>query len=421
MKRPSRTGKAVRLRFDPDAMPEPFSHSSRSQAANAITLSRAAFEIENVFRSGAVVQRASVPVYGDLSETGRKHLASLIHDLIVFVLVEDVGLDLRKSKFPRPTDRGRSNQVDRAKNICLFSGGVDSYAGILLAKERLRDVRGVFCAHTDQARTIHIVRKIAHSWLSKAGVAVSELRVPRIGAHGYAQLRGFLYLVSAAAWVDATGADALLVTECGPTMYQPRFSPFDSITMTTHPVVLHYSKAVIEAILRRKVRIVTPFENLTKAEVIAISPEKRGLRWTHSCVSQRFGRHDGTCYGCVIRRLAATAAGVKDVTYARNPISDESAHGGNLMSLLAYSYDLLTDYKNMQSYELENVKIYGKHDLFKRFALDNFSAIHRLLVQGHRVRPSIRQMYVDLLSRIGRRPLEMRLKRLAEGQFSPVF
>jgi len=190
--------------------------------------------------------------------------------------------------------------------------------------------------------------------------------------------------------------------------------------MTTHPVVMRFASKVIRILLQREIKIVTPFENLTKAEVFAVSPHKSGLRYTHSCISQRFGRHDGTCYGCVIRRLAGIAAGVDDVHYDKNPINDKHARAGNLMSLLAYSYDLLTNYADMDTFEIEMIEAYSKQDLFRRFALDNFAAIHRLIRKRHRVRAPILQMYKSLVARIGTKALDARLDDLKQAKFVPA-
>jgi len=185
-------------------------------------------------------------------------------------------------------------------------------------------------------------------------------------------------------------------------------------------VVMRFASKVIRILLQREIKIVTPFENLTKAEVFAVSPHKSGLRYTHSCISQRFGRHDGTCYGCVIRRLAGIAAGVDDVHYDKNPINDKHARAGNLMSLLAYSYDLLTNYADMDTFEIEMIEAYSKQDLFRRFALDNFAAIHRLIRKRHRVRAPILQMYKSLVARIGTKALDARLDDLKQAKFVPA-
>lgn len=408
-------------RFDPRAIPPVFLEPGHAPAANAIVVSQSVFNVEKEIRFGARVRQAQLTLF-DAGSLGYDlgTLSALLHDLTIFTLAEDVAFRLRGTRFKRG-DRSDARSFNTVSDVCLFSGGTDSYSGILLAKRKLKRVAGVYCAHSDQARMIHIVREIERKVLKGAGIGLHELRVPSMGSRGYAQLRGFLYVVGSAAWMDLLQADRLLVTECGPTMYQPRFSPFDSITMTTHPVVLAYASAVMRILLGRDIEILTPFEDLTKAEVLAICPDKPGLRYTHSCISQRFGRHDGTCYGCVIRRLAAVAAGIADVHYDKNPIADVHAKAGNLMSLLVFSFDLLTRYREMPDYETGIIEAYGKQDLFRRFALDNFAAIHRLVRQRHRVRASILRLYKALLKAIGAGPLDRRLDALGRADFAPRF
>ena len=56
--------------------------------------------------------------------------------------------------------------------------------------------------------------------------------------------------------------------------------------MTTHPKVVQLAGQAINLLLGRKITIKTPFENLTKAEVVAISPMKPAIKLTHSCITQ---------------------------------------------------------------------------------------------------------------------------------------
>jgi 7-cyano-7-deazaguanine synthase in queuosine biosynthesis len=420
MKRTNKTLTGHSFRFDPLEIPELFLRPQLARSANAMVVADSVFEIERAFRYGCRVRKATLPLYAATAfRYHLKALQKLLHDLIVFVLAEDLSFTLKNTKLVSPTPK-KPRHFEPTRNVCLFSGGVDSYSGILLAQEKFKNVVGVFAAHSDQARMIHIVRGIERKVLAKARIELHELRVPSVGARGYAQLRGFLYIVGAGAWMDLLKADRLLVTECGPTMYQPKFSPFDSITMTTHPRVIRFAGDVLRILLQREIEIVTPFEDLTKAEVIAISPDQWGLRYTHSCISQRFGRHDGTCYGCVIRRLAAIAAGVEDVRYDKNPIVDKHAKAGNLMSLLAYSYDLLVDYRQMDTFEIEMIEAYSKQDLFRRFALDNFAAIHRLIQNKQRVRAPILRMYESLVARLGTKILAARLDDLQKPKVVPA-
>ena len=91
------------------------------------------------------------------------------------------------------------------------------------------------------------------------------------------------------------------------------------------------------------------------------------------------------------------------------------------MSLLTFCYDLLTNYSQMDTYEVEMIEAYSKQDLFRRFALDNFAAIHRLIQQGHRVRSPILQLYRSLIGKIGTKPLSARLRELKKAAFVPAF
>ncbi len=389
-------------------------------ALNAILTGNSIFQLEQAIRTRRIATLV-VPLF---QSPGLAYdlvkLRSLLHELIVFTLVEDVDIEFKNLQW-QGGEQLDLLDLSHVENICLFSGGVDSYSGLLLASKAIKSVEGVFCAHSDQARIIHIVANLQKRVLDPLGLVVSKILVPSIGAKGYAQLRGFLYLLSAAAFAHKYGAKRIIVTECGPTMYQPRFSPLDSTTMTTHPFVVRKAKEIIDLLLNREVKIVTPFEDLTKAEVVAISPSKEGLKYTHSCISQRFGTHDGTCYGCVIRRLATTAAGVEDVKYTKNPLSDPNANAGNLYTLLNFCAEILTKYHRMEEFETGTIEAYHKKDLFRRFALDNFAAVFRLLSENKRVVKPIREIYNGVVKRVGVETLEDRLRALANPRFKANF
>jgi 7-cyano-7-deazaguanine synthase in queuosine biosynthesis len=387
---------------------------------NALVVGSSVFETEQELRT-SLVRRVIIPFYpSNENKYDLVSIGKLINDLLIFTLVEDVDVRFRSvQKQQQSLEMVRHER--RVSNVCLFSGGVDSYSGLLLSNRSLGDVEAVFCAHTDQSRTIHIVDELERRIFRRKGMDIDKVHVPSIGKGGYAQLRGFLYVLAATSVAHKLDSQNIIVTECGPTMYQPRFSPLDSVTMTTHPFVVRTAARIASLLLGRDLRVITPFEDLTKAEVIAISPEKEGLKHTHSCISQRFGTHDGTCYGCVIRRLATIAVGVDDVRYIKNPIADPNANAGNLYTLLTYCYEILTDYDQMEDYETGTIETYEKQDLFRRFALDNFAAIHRLLSENKRVVRPIREMYEGLRDKLGSQIFDDRLKHLARGKILPNF
>src|SRR6202035_4056169 len=97
---------------------------------------------------------------------------------------------------------------------------------------------------------------------------------------------------------------------------------------------------------------------------------------------------------------------VEDVKYNKNPIGDPNARAGNLYSLLNFCAQILTRYSRMEEFETGMIEAYHKKDLFRRFALDNFGAILRLLSENKRVVRPIREMYYAVAGRIGASTIE---------------
>jgi len=85
------------------------------------------------------------------------------------------------------------------------------------------------------------------------------------------------------------------------------------------PVFFEGLSAVLNQAMTGRLRIIRPFDGLSKIEVLA-----RGaglpLQLTFSCINPVTGRHCGVCNKCWERRVAFRKAGVVDLTeYAANP------------------------------------------------------------------------------------------------------
>lgn len=295
-------------------------------------------------------------------------LKQILEELFLLIMLEDVSVEIKDTFDTKGRIRKRVD-FPKKEAIVLFSAGVDSYSGIKLAEAIYKNLLGLFVAHNDQPRIINIVEKMKPN----IGTEIRTFYAPGMGSMGYSQLRGFLYILCGGAYANLCKASKILVTECGPTMYQPLFSPYDSITYTTHPYVLKAAKDVLDLLLDFKPKIIIPFEDLTKAEVISNSGIT-DYNKTHSCISQRFGEHDGTCFGCVIKKLACLVSGVRDVKYNKD-VFDEEANQDNLLNVLAYSEDLISNYENMPSFQKEKIEEFDKKDLFQRNALDNLAGL----------------------------------------------
>lgn len=398
-------------------------HTEKGLAAHPImAVANAVFHLEKILRKTSVDEvRIAVSTNHLLTPAWRSLLVSLT-ELVSYVLLEEVAFTIAKIAPLKPKRIRTPFDLTPTRTICLFSGGVDSFVGLSLAAARFPGLNAVFCAHSDQAHAIRIVKNLESKELNPRRIPLRKVYVPPIEKQGYAQTRGFLYILMAAAWMQLLKSSTLVVTEVGPTMYQPKFAPFDVVTLTTHPVVVEAAKSVLEHLLGRPIKILTPFEDLTKAEVFALAPSGPGIGRTHSCISQRFGDHDGTCYGCVVRRLASIASRRRDVTYRRNPLVDPTAARGNLLALLRFNLDFLQDPYRMEQFEVGDIFSYGKKELFQRFALDNFSAVHHLLKTRATVASDVKRIYQYAVSVLGGvQPLEDRLAALSAGAFTTNF
>lgn len=336
-------------------------------------------------------------------------ISAELRKLLNLVLVEDLEFEFSfSSDDVEPLARARES----ADAVCLFSGGVDSLCGILDTAQRFNNIRPLFCSHTDQSKIHTIVDSLRRRLPEPLPKRFCTMRVPPIQTGGYAQTRGFLYLLSGAAVAHATGSNRLVISEVGPTMYQPRFGPLDEVTMTTHPYVVRAAQSIATLILGTEPEFHLPFEDCTKAEVLAGCLAPRLLRETHSCISQRFGTHDGTCYGCVVRNLSARAAAVPDVEYRRDPIVDDQANAENLAPLLDFCADVLMDYAALPLYRKENIELFAKRDLFERFSLDLFCGLHRTLLSGQTLSSVAAFYHARIVKDLGEATLCDRMEQL---------
>lgn len=390
-----------------------FAYKENRRSRDILSIAFSIFQLEKILRE----EKISNIKIGRFLNTNSIELKSLISELISFVLLENVNIDFFNSDkrfYSKKFEEVSEKDVDA---LVLFSGGIDSYAGIHWAKNKFNKISGLFCAHSDQAWSIHTVNELSKNILSNQDIKLNTINVPKIEKGGYSQLRGFLYILSAGAWLELLNIDTIVLSECGPTMYQPRFGQFDNVTMTTHPVVVEIALKILELLLGRKINIYMPFEDMTKAEVISYLSDEISIANTHSCISQRFGTHDGTCYGCIIRRLGSIATNRKDVAYSRNPLIENNANKDNLLSLLLFSQDILLSPKTMPLYQIENIESYEKYNLFKRFALDNLAAIHLLNSHGIKLTKEVKVIYEDYITQNTIKDLNQRLEDLKNRNY----
>lgn len=317
-------------------------------------------------------------------------------------------------------------KLDKYDTLCLFSGGVDSFTGIFESKKKFGNVLGICIEHTDQSRLINITKRLVEDILTPNNIKCNFIYVPpihsKINKKGYSQLRGLLYLLSAGSYIDLVKAKRIIITECGSTMYQPKYGLYDTVTSTTHPYILKTGKKLLEIILNRKIDLIIPFEDMTKAEIIVYSSSNKYLDRTYSCISSMLGKHCGTCYGCVLRKLGAILANVKDCEYNKDILFDETANLYNLIAMIKFANFYLTNKDLVEKHTLQKIKEFNKENLYQRQSLDLLASLY-LLKKKKKIKFSSRveKLYENYVKPINPEILEKRIKDVLSKSKKPNF
>jgi 7-cyano-7-deazaguanine synthase in queuosine biosynthesis len=217
-------------------------------------------------------------------------------------------------------------------SVALFSGGLDSLAGVL---ERLETTNeevflishrsGLPSTKRTQASLAQALRRNypgrVHPYSFDCGLANER------GAEETQRTRAFLFGSIAFAVAHRLGLDSFFAYENGVTSLnfirrQDLMSARAS--RTTHPQTHALMADFLSEVHGGPVKVVNPFWTKTKADVFTILDRVKGRDLISSAVScsKTFQRlpgnatHCGCCFQCVDRRIAAYAAGLQDIDNA---------------------------------------------------------------------------------------------------------
>jgi|SRR5882724_7081728 len=238
---------------------------------------------------------------------------------------------------PRPseTEQYLSLWPEQQPNITvLFSGGLDSLAGMVTQLERYRDYSFILlsgCTHTRMAASqLGLVQALRRHWHNISRELIS-IRVP-FGIHKPQEAsreevsqrsRGFVFLLLGAVAAVMARSQSLWVCENGVgavNLWLNEGQLGIDNARGVHPLSLIHMSEFLNLILQQPLRIYNPFQFSTKAQMC--QPLKRlGLdnliTRTVSCDSFplriRGVPQCGLCTSCLLRRLALHAADLEHV------------------------------------------------------------------------------------------------------------
>lgn len=253
--------------------------------------------------------------------------------------------------------------------VLLFSGGLDSLAGAVVAAVRERR-RVALVSHRSNTK-IHskqkqLVRELDHVsahkafhipvWVNKDG-ALSKEHTQRT--------RSFLFASLGFAVARAHGLDRLRFYENGIVSLNLPISEQvvgGRATRTTHPQVLNGFARLFGALIQSSFVVENPFLWLTKGEIVNVIGDggcaeliKDSVSCTHTMDQTKLHTHCGRCSQCVSRRFATLASKYGDhdpaEMYKVDLLEGEREDGVDL-TLLESFIRAATDWKTKNEFQL---------------------------------------------------------------------
>jgi hypothetical protein len=304
----------------------------------------------------------------------------------------------------------RRDVPSEVDSVSLLSGGLDSLGGgVVLARTGRRPW---FVSHSSRCPTIDKAQRrcetaLAALWSAaprRLVVTLAPSRVrkpaqpfPEEGEREPSQRgRSLLFLAAAAGAADLAGVEELYMFENGIISTNLPLSPArlgSMSTRTAHPKVLALFADLASEVLGRRLKVVNPFQSLTKAEVVrdVLRPSLRidDIQATVSCwQAGRTPRPCGGCVPCLVRRIAMRVAELPDEAYMIDLLDDPLAHEesdalSNLVELmmLAASFrelddgELLVRYPQLLDGADHGAPVEAVIHLYRRFATEVFEVI----------------------------------------------
>jgi 7-cyano-7-deazaguanine synthase in queuosine biosynthesis len=252
-------------------------------------------------------------------------LFELTGDVFNFYFVQRQGRELRSAE-----PRGE-NQKGDSDCVCLFSGGLDGFAGVTNLANRRR--KPMLVSHyISNLKPIQQQQVEAFDKTFKFELEHLQFRVaprnnnstfsPFVTVENTQRPRSFLYLSIAALVAFERGLSEVFICENGVLAINVPMTAArlgSRSTRSTHPHFLQPFQSFIRELFKSAITIRNPFSFKTKREVVEVVKQlslKKELHQTISCwgfprrtMNTPNTRHCGYCLPCIHRRVSFVAAG----------------------------------------------------------------------------------------------------------------
>jgi len=247
-----------------------------------------------------------------------------------------------------------TDRADQPDEIALFSGGLDSFAGVIEAQAEGKKM--VLVGHHAASKIFSIQKQLVDALNQRACgprlffVPVNITNTGSVPVEYTQRTRSFLFAALGVVVARMFGKDEITFYENGVVSLNIPIAG-DVLgaraTRTTHPKVIQGFETFFSSLLEREISVRTPFQWLTKTEIVRkIDAYGAGelLAQTNSCTRPRAMTkqhpHCGVCSQCIDRRFAVLAAGLGDAEpgdlYGVDLLTGDRTHDRDVRMAAAY-------------------------------------------------------------------------------------
>lgn len=287
-------------------------------------------------------------------EEVRKGLA----DMLGFLSDDHYTFEFVPAQFPLAEKEAYFSNLtdgaDQPDEIALFSGGMDSFAGVVEAQAEGKKM--VLVGHHAASKIFNIQKQLVDALNQRACgprlffVPVNITNTGSVPVEYTQRTRSFLFAALGVVVARMFGKDEFTFYENGVVSLNIPIAG-DVLgaraTRTTHPRVIRGFETFFSSVLEREISVRTPFQWLTKTDVARKIDEHSGadlLAKTNSCTRPRAMTkkhpHCGVCSQCIDRRFAVLSAGLGEVEsadlYGVDLLTGDRTHDRDVRMAAAY-------------------------------------------------------------------------------------
>lgn len=321
--------------------------------------------------------------------------------------------------------QGGTWPFDEAEQLAMFSGGLDSLAGVVQrASEGHRLVlvshRSVSTMDSRQRRLFELLDERFPGQLLRIPVWVNKSKLDKEPTQ---RTRSFLFAALGIAVASAMKSGSVDFFENG--VVSLNLPVADEVlrsraSRTTHPEALAMLSEIAARVLGRSLEMRNPFLFMTKTEVVQ-SIDAHGARdliahscsCAHSFFKARQQAHCGTCSQCIDRRIAVLAAGLGECDHAEDYVSDVFTGGRKE----GYERSIAVDYAR----HVIELKALTPEEMARRFNLEIARAVRPMEKRREAAENliALHDRHGKAAYRVIEQQLQAHVPELVEGRLDP--